>query len=51
MGVLILSLETILNDGLLNCQSLTAINAFRDRLNNSDLHNFLDKCDTMKLLK
>ena len=36
-----LSLETILNDILLKLSSLSAIIAFRDTLNNSNLRDFL----------
>ena len=34
-----------------NFQAATAINAFRDTLNTSNLPAFLYKCDTMNLLK
>ena len=43
MGSLIMSLGAILNDSLfkLNFQTMTAINASRDTLNNSNLPAFL----------
>ena len=51
MGRLILSPETILNDSLFkNFQTVMAINAFRDTLNNSNLPAFLYKCDTINFL-
>ena len=52
VGSLILSPETILNDNLFkNFQTMTAINASHDTLNNSNLPAFLYKCDTMTLLR
>ena len=52
MRSLILSLETILNDSLFKSfKTVTAINAFRGTLNNSNLCAFLCECDTMSLLK
>ena len=48
MRNLIVSLETILNDSLFKIyfQTMTGINASYDTLNNSNLPNFLCKCDT-----